>query len=471
MNTIHEKKIVFCVALAAFTFQFEAFMVSVSLPNMASEMAASTTSISFVVLTYLLAASIAFLPAGHLANRFGLRCVFLSGCLIALVATLVCGVSESLAVLCVGRFAQGLGTGAMVAMGYAMIPMYVSQDRVGWGYGMLSLGAGLGMLIGLPIGGVLAYLLSWHWIFIGTAPLFGLLLYVGFKQLPRGQCCKSPADVDNPIDWIGLFWGSLLISSTVLSFSLGAELGWTSVIIVSLLSLSIFLAGLLIVRARRGKSLVSPVLLRNSEFLFSIAILFSFNFVNSGLRFLMPFYLEYGFGLSVLMSSILLLAYSVGFASTSTWSGPLTDRFSPSFIVRTALLLTAIICALYAWLISVNALILCLCFMLILGITTALFSPANNRLIASSVKSGDRAEASALIPIALNTGSLVGVSAFDTIFSLDFPEQAGMSLQGTPVADVAAQHLQLGLSHALLLAALILWFALFVTKRFIRAGR
>mgnify|MGYP000093610342 FL=1 len=185
----------------------------------------------------------------------------------------------------------------------------------------------------------------------------------------------------------------------------------------------------------------------------------------------MPFYLEYGFGLSVLMSSILLLAYSVGFASTSTWSGPLTDRFSPSFIVRTALLLTAIICALYAWLISVNALILCLCFMLILGITTALFSPANNRLIASSVKSGDRAEASALIPIALNTGSLLGVSAFDTIFSLDFPEQAGMSLQGTPVADVAAQHLQLGLSHALLLAALILWFALFVTKRFIRAGR
>jgi len=51
----NERKIVFCLAFAAFTFQFEAFVVNVALPTIADNLNITTTYVSFIVLVYLLA--------------------------------------------------------------------------------------------------------------------------------------------------------------------------------------------------------------------------------------------------------------------------------------------------------------------------------------------------------------------------------------------------------------------------------
>ena len=51
----NERKIVFCLASAAFTFQFEAFVVNVALPTIADNLDITTTYVSFIVLVYLLA--------------------------------------------------------------------------------------------------------------------------------------------------------------------------------------------------------------------------------------------------------------------------------------------------------------------------------------------------------------------------------------------------------------------------------
>jgi MFS family permease len=84
-----ERLIILCVCLAAFTFQFEAFVINVALPSMASELGVSSTEISFAVIVYLLATTIALVPAGKLGYRFGLRRTFLFGCALAAIATLV----------------------------------------------------------------------------------------------------------------------------------------------------------------------------------------------------------------------------------------------------------------------------------------------------------------------------------------------------------------------------------------------
>ena len=171
----HEKWTVGCVAFAAFTFQFEAFLVGVALPDMAREMGASSTEISFVVMAYLLAATLTFLPAGRMGVRYGLRTVFLFGTLLSCLGTLMSGLSTHLPMLWTSRFIQGVGMGALVAVSYAMIPAWIEQKRLGWGYGMLSFGAGMGMIAGLPVGGILSHYFVWQWIFLATIPIFVLL--------------------------------------------------------------------------------------------------------------------------------------------------------------------------------------------------------------------------------------------------------------------------------------------------------
>lgn len=132
-------KVVFCVAAAGFVFQFETFMVNVALPTIAGELNASTTEISFVVLAYLIAATATFIPAGKLADIVGLKKVFIASTLVAMGGTLLCGFSPDLRVLVASRAVQGVGAGGMAALGYAMIPAWLPEERTGWGYGYLNM--------------------------------------------------------------------------------------------------------------------------------------------------------------------------------------------------------------------------------------------------------------------------------------------------------------------------------------------
>jgi len=451
-----EKLVVFCVAFSAFVFQFEAFLVNVSLPDMARELNATSTAISFVIITYLLAASISFIPAGRLGTRYGIRRMFLSGCLLASFGTLASGLSPNLPVLCLSRIIQGVGTGAMVAMAYAMIPFWVNQDRVGWGYGMLSLGAGVGMLLGMPVGGLLSHYLSWQWIFLGTLPLFIILLWCGYRYLPTIDHIKQAGENRSPLDWLGLFLSSLLITSFVLSLSLGSELGWRSPLILILFTTSLAVTTILLWRGRNGHSLISEALIRNPGFLITLLTLFVFQFVNGGVRFLMPFYLELGLGLSVLCSSALLLLYPLSFSPTSVWAGRLTDRLGSQPLVTISLFLSALLFAIFSVLASQKAVWIFIIFILVFGFLTALFSPANNRRIMETASPDCQDEASALIPVALNLGSLIGISVFDTVFSLDFPKISILILQEAVKVDRFNQLLLQGFTHAFTFASLVL---------------
>ena len=470
---INEKWVAFCIAFAAFTFQFEAFLVSVSLPDMARELDTSSTAISFVLITYLLGASIVFVPAGHLGYRYGLRTIFLFGCAFACIGTLASGLSSSLSMLCVSRFIQGTGMGAIVATSYAMVPAWVSKTRLGWGYGMLSLGAGLGMIAGLPVGGLIAYYLSWHWIFLATVPIFVLLIGVANKYLPRHRTsCAVDSQVDHrqDLDWLSIVIFSIFIITLILSISLGAELGWTSVFILSLAIINVLFAGLMIFRLVKHTLDHSDSLLRCQGFVAGLVVLFLFQFVSAGLRFLMPFHLEISFGFSVLVSSYLLLMFPLSFAPTGVWSGRLADRVGSWPIVTSSIGLCILICAIYAGWVEQKIVWMFCGFMIIFGIASALFSPANNRLIMLNVPQKFVAQASALLPVALNVGSMLGVSVFETLFSLYFPQDAMSSLGFLSQTESSEQILNEGFERSFVLASLVFCVTLTIMLKLRRSS-
>ena len=451
----HEKWVVYCVAFAAFTFQFEAFVISVALPDMARELGSSSTEISFVVIAYLLAATVSFLPAGRLGDRYGLRRIFLYGALLACAGTLLSGISFSLQLLWLSRLITGVGMGALVAVSYAMIPAWINQKRLGWGYGMLSLGAGLGMIAGLPIGGLLSYYLVWQWIFLASIPIFVVLLAVAYHHLPRRKLSGLITSSQPGLDRTGLLLFSILLCSLMLMMSLGAEFGWTSRLNFSLIFAILVSAFALAWRAYRGRSLLSPELFRCAGFSLALLTLFLFQFVSSGIRFLMPFYLELSVGLTVLMSSALMLIYPLSFAPTGVWAGRLADRVGSRLMVLLALGLGACICALYICALTQLNIWMFSLFMCGFGVVCALFSPPNNRLIMSSVPTQHRGEASALLPIALNMGSLLGISFFESVFSLHFSQEVGQSLENFASTQGAQQIIMDGFELAFLFAALI----------------
>ena len=229
-DAAREQRVVTCVALTAFIFQFEAFLVNVSLPDMARELHTSSTAVSMVVIAYLLTATVAFVPAGYLGEKFGMRRVFLSGCVVATLGTFLSGLSVNLEMLWCSRFVQGAGMGAMVSIGYAIIPMMVRKHRVGWGYGMLTLGAASGMVLGLPVGGLWSQFFSWHWIFLGTAPVLSLFLAFGWMAFPADARAGARANGLHPLQFLPF---SFFLLGAVLALCLGNKIGWASPIVIA----------------------------------------------------------------------------------------------------------------------------------------------------------------------------------------------------------------------------------------------
>lgn len=353
-----DRYVAYSVGLAAFLFQFEAFFVHIALPDMQRELGVSGPVIAQVITIYLLGAVLALLPGGALGRRFGFSRVFIAACVSATSGTLLCGYAGSLSVLWWFRLVQGIGIGLMVSAGYTLIPMWLERHHIGWGYGIVSQGAGLGMILGLPIGGLVAHYLDWRWVFLAQVPFFAALAVFAICTLPADTIRKSSAN------------------------SLKATL------------------------AR---------VLRIELFVYCLLMLFLFQLVLGGARYLVPFYLEKMLHMSSLQSSLLMLIYALGFVLSSSVAGRGSDRFGSGKLVQISYMIAGGGCFLFAVCLSEGSLAVVL-LLLFLGFAMGLFSAPNNRWMMNSVPKNLVQDVGSMLPVALNMGVVLGVTLFQQIF-------------------------------------------------------
>src|SRR5437764_4273697 len=87
-------------------------IVTVALPSIQRGLGFSAASLSWVMNAYLIAFGSLLLLAGRLGDLIGRKRMFLAGLAAFTVASLLCGLAASPAMLIAARFAQGAG-GAM----------------------------------------------------------------------------------------------------------------------------------------------------------------------------------------------------------------------------------------------------------------------------------------------------------------------------------------------------------------------
>lgn len=354
-----QRSVAYCVGCAAFLFQFEAFFVHIALPDMQREMGVTGPEIAQVITMYLLGAVLALLPGGALGRRFGFSKVFVIACLVAAVGTALSACATSLPDLRWFRCLQGIGIGLMVSAGYALIPMWLARLHLGWGFGIVAQGAGLGMILGVPIGGVVAHFLAWRWVFWAQLPLVIGLFILAVRALPADPPrCESSSSVT--------------------------------------------------VRWQR--------LLKVDGFIYSLLALFLFQLILGGTRYLVPFYLESVQILSSLQSSLCMVIYAVGVIIASHVAGAAADRYGSAKLMLSAYILAGLGCLFFALFISGGSTAWALLLLSLLGAATGLFSAPNNRLMTSAIPQDLVQDVGSMLPIALNLGVMSGVFLFQYEF-------------------------------------------------------
>src|SRR6202163_3282242 len=108
-----------CVILATPMQALDTPIANVALPYMQGSVSATQDQIDWVLTSYIVAAAIMTPPTGYLASRFGLKRLFLASVAGFTVASMLCGMAQSLVQIVLFRVLQRTFGAALGAPGAA----------------------------------------------------------------------------------------------------------------------------------------------------------------------------------------------------------------------------------------------------------------------------------------------------------------------------------------------------------------
>ncbi len=186
-------------------------IVSASLSDIQVGLSASSSEISWVQTSYLIAEVIAIPLSGFLSRALGTRLLFAISAAGFTVASLMCGLTSSLEQMILWRAIQGFVGAGMIPTVFAAAYTAFPRSKLHIITPIIGLVATMAPTIGPTVGGYITDLLSWHWLFFinilpGVGITIGVLALVDFDE-PHFELLKQ-------FDWWGLasmagFLGSL----------------------------------------------------------------------------------------------------------------------------------------------------------------------------------------------------------------------------------------------------------------------
>src|ERR671921_311797 len=147
-------------------------VVAIALPSIGEELGFSRSGLQWVISAYVLTFGGFLLPAGRAADLWGRRRVFVVGLALFSVASLVCGLSGSAALLIAARAAQGFGAALVTPAALSILTgVYPEGEGRSLAVGFWTAAQASGGASGWIAGGFLAQGPGWEWVFFATVPV------------------------------------------------------------------------------------------------------------------------------------------------------------------------------------------------------------------------------------------------------------------------------------------------------------
>lgn len=437
------------VSVGTFMATLNTSIVNVSLPTIGEEFGVGVSGVEWIVISYLLATGTLLLTFGRLGDVAGYRKTYVLGFALFTLAGTASGLAGGLVSLTALRVLQGIGAAAVQAVGPAIISSTFGAKERGKALGVNAISVSVGLALGPTLGGVIAEVASWRWIFFINLPI-GLagLLWV-LRVLPN-DARRSGQSFD-PL-------GAVLAGAALFLFLFavveGARWGWSSPTILILFAASLVLGAVFVlVELRIAQPMFDLGLFRIRAFAAgNFSLLAAFVALLSA-TFLMPFFLQSAQGLSVLKAGLLITPLSLTALVVAPFSGALSDR------IGTRALSTAGLGFIALGLFTLTGIDLdtsapgVVWRLVIVGFGLGLFGSPNQSAILGSVPAPRLGTASGTIAQMRITGQVLGVAASGAILSATLPDYTRDLAARLPEAAARSEALVLSIQDALYFSA------------------
>ncbi|HEY2987777.1 MAG TPA: MFS transporter [Candidatus Binatia bacterium] len=394
------------ICLGAFLF-FNSFgSINVALPNIQAEFDSSLAAIQWVSmmgLVMLSSLSFCFARAG---NLLGQRTLYRGGVLLYAMGAGLAALSTSFTQLLIFRAVMSVGLAMAVPMSAAILAAVYPAHRRGYALGLLASAVAIGRTTGPTIGGFLVYLWGWRAIFLLNLAI-GMLVSAAVFSVFKGREERKRGAFD--------LWGSaaLMIGypALLIALSLGANSGWGSAQTVFWLSLAASgLSFFFYIERRVEKPLVDVALLKSRPLAAALLSLAIGTAAYSPINVAAPLFMQQALALSPLAIGFVMAALPLCTALASPLSGRLADRIEAKRI--SALGLGFILAGIFVYAaagFSSTVWSVALALMLI-GIGTGFFIPANQKAAFATVGSEDYGILSAMLSSFGTAASTLGTT-------------------------------------------------------------
>src|ERR1700761_2352691 len=327
-----------CVILAVIMQALDTTIANVALPYMQGSVSASADQINWVLTSYIVAAAIMTPPSGFLANRFGRKRVLMTAVVGFVVASVLCGIAQSLLQIVAFRLLQGFFGAALVPLGQSvLLDIYTVEER-GSAMALFGVSVMVGPVLGPVIGGWLTDHYSWRWVFYINVPL-GMLAFAGISFFLSETKTSAAAK----LDWLGFGSLSVAIAAMQVFLDRGAQLDWFSSfeILIEAVVCASALYIFLVHTSSAKNSFVNPRLFLDRNFSVGVLFIFIVGITYLASLALLTPYLQTLMGYPMVTAGIVMGPRGLGTMVCMFLVGRLVGRVDTRLLLMIGLLLTA----------------------------------------------------------------------------------------------------------------------------------
>ncbi|MEP6885328.1 MAG: MDR family MFS transporter [Gammaproteobacteria bacterium] len=279
------------IMLATIMQTLDSTIANVALPHMQGALSASQDQIAWVLTAYIVAAAIATPLTGWMVDRFGQKNIFLASIGGFTLASMLCGLSNTLTEIVAARLLQGVFGAALVPLSQVVLLDINPREKQGSAMAIWGVGVMVGPILGPTLGGWLTDAYSWRWVFFINVPI-GLLAIYGMWKYIR----PVPGIRRMRFDMFGFSTLSLSIGALQMLLDRGQQNDWFSStetwveMIVLIVMSTYFIAHTVMTPAH--KSFVDFRLFKNQNYVTGVLFIFIMGLVLYATRALLPTMLE-----------------------------------------------------------------------------------------------------------------------------------------------------------------------------------
>lgn len=454
------------VATGVFLSTIDGSIVNIALPTLVRNFDSQFNIVQWVVLAYLLTVTTLMLSMGRLGDMVGKKPIYMTGFVVFIIGSLLCGTAINIFWLIAFRVLQAIGASMMMALGTAIVTEAFPSEERGKALGVIGSMVSIGIVIGPVLGGLLIDLLSWRWIFYVNLPIGVLGVFMVLRYVP-------------PIRAIGKqsfdLLGALTLFISLIGLLIGLTLGQTSgfyqfeIYVLGMIFI-IFLIGFLIVEWNHPQPMVDLRLFRNRLFSGNL-VMGLITFVSiAGTIIIMPFYLEDVLGFSPSSVGMLMSIVPVSMGIIAPIAGSLSDKYGSRLISAIGLFILVIGYIAVSTLSADTSIGGYLLRFIPIGLGMGTFQSPNNSAIMGAAPRERLGIVSGLLAITRTLGQTIGIAILGSVWASRIVMRMGEGdIGNTELAPIAVRIA--GLKDTFLVVVVLIGVAFVISLWAFRRGQ